>query len=338
MRWTSRLRGASWLGRTGGRPARRGILLSPLPLALPLALAGCMLATLALAGCVPESGELGVLEKVWGRPGPVDGRFSKPRAIAIDAQDRIYVVDMTARIQVFDAEGNFLRVWQTPEHANGRPTGLSVGRDGQILVPDTHYARLLVYSPTGDLLQTIGGVRGEKPGQFGLLTDVVQDSEGCYYVSEYGEYDRIQKFTAEGKFVLQWGGHGAEPGQFARPQSLALDENENLWVADACNHRVQVFDRRGKLLSVWGKEGSGPGELYYPYGLVLRPDDSVYIAEFGNHRVQKFTRDGRSLGTWGGHGRQPGQLANPWGLVRDSRGSFHVLDTGNHRVQKVRMR
>jgi hypothetical protein len=257
--------------------------------------------------------------------------------MAIDAEDRIYVCDMTARIQVFDTDGNFLSFWQTPEHANGRPTGLGVGRQRQILVPDTHYARVLIYSPTGELQQTIGGVRGERPGEFGLPTDAVQDRDGFYYVSEYGEYDRIQKFTSDGRFALQWGGHGFEPGQFVRPQCLALDERENLWVTDACNHRIQVFDRQGNLLLLWGKEGGLPGELQYPYGLALGPDDSVYVSEFGNHRVQKFRRDGRSLGTWGSHGRQPGQLANPWALVRDSRGAVHVLDTGNHRVQKVRM-
>jgi hypothetical protein len=34
--------------------------------------------------------------------------------VAIDAQDNLYLVDMTARIQVFDAEGNYLRGWETP--------------------------------------------------------------------------------------------------------------------------------------------------------------------------------------------------------------------------------
>lgn len=292
---------------------------------------------IGLPGCDEKAPAVGRLEKVWARHGISDGRFNKPRAMTIDADDQVYVVDMTARIQVFDADGNFLRGWQTPEHKTGRPTGISIGRDGQVLVADTHYYRVLIYSPEGKLLQTIGGAKGDQPGQFGLATDVVQDSQGNYYVSEYGEYDRIQKFTADGRFVLQWGGHGSEPGQFARPQSIALDEDENLWVADACNHRIQEFDREGNLLQIWGTQGAGPGELYYPYGLMLGPAGTLYVAEFGNHRVQKFTRDGRSLGCWGTRGREEGQLDSPWALVRDSGGRIHVLDTGNHRVQRVRM-
>lgn len=290
-----------------------------------------------LAGCREELQTMGRLERVWARRGISEGRLQKPRAIAIDAQDRVYVVDMTARIQVFDPAGHYLFGWQTPEHELGKPVGLGIGKDGQLLVADTHYHRILIYSPAGELLQTIGGTPGREPGQFGLVTDVVQDSQGNYYVGEYGEYDRIQKLSADGRFLRQWGGHGSEPGRFMRPQGLALDEHEHLWVADACNHRIQVFDAEGNLLRVWGAQGGRLGELYYPYGLALGPDQTVYVAEFGNHRVQKFTRGGRSLGCWGGHGRQEGRLHSPWGLVRDQRARIHVLDTNNHRVQTVRM-
>lgn len=290
-----------------------------------------------IAGCDAAVPTVGRLEKVWARRGFSEGRFQKPRALAIDPQDRIYIVDMTARIQVFDPEGNFLRSWRTPAGEAGRPTGLSIGPTGEVIVADTHYHRVLVYSPHGVLLRLLGGTPGPEPGQFGLVTDAVQDSQGYYYVGEYGQYDRIQKLAPDGQFVLQWGGHGSEPGQFIRPQSLVLDEQENLWVADACNHRIQVFDRQGRLLRLWGREGSGPGELYYPYDLALGPGDTVYVVEWGNDRVQKFTRDGRSLGIWGARGRAEGQLANPWGLVRDSQGRLHVLDSENHRVQTIRM-
>lgn len=288
-----------------------------------------------LAGCEEDSHGFGHLDKVWARRGISEGRLQKPRAMAIDRQQRIYIVDMTARIQVFDTEGRFLHGWSTPEHKAGKPTGLSVGIDGNVLVADTHYSRLLIYSPEGRLLRTLGGTLGQKPGEFGLVTDAVQDTQGNYYVGEYGEFDRIQKFTADGTFLCQWGKHGSAPGEFSRPQNLALDEEGHLWVTDACNHRIQVFDGEGKLLKLWGTPGSAPGQLYYPYDLILHPDGTVYVAEFGNHRIQRFTRDGQSLGCWGTNGRSEGQLDCPWALVLDGQGRLHVLDTGNHRVQRV---
>jgi DNA-binding beta-propeller fold protein YncE len=290
-----------------------------------------------LGGCDEDRTSKGRLRAVWGRAGVSDGRFNKPRAMAIDADDLIYIVDITARIQVFTTAGEFVRGWQTPVHVNGRPTGLGFDRRGNLLVADTHYFRLLTYSRQGELLETLGGIFGHAPGEFGFVTDAVEDSQGNLYVSEYGEYDRIQKFSRDRKFLLEWGGHGSESGQFARPQCMALDGEDHLWVSDACNHRIQVFDTNGRFIRLWGTNGSEPGQLSYPYGLALDGQGHVYVTEYGNHRVQKFTVDGRSLGYWGRDGRAAGELLYPWALARDSRGLVYVLDTGNNRVQCIEL-
>ncbi|TWT47589.1 NHL repeat-containing protein [Botrimarina hoheduenensis] len=297
-------------------------------------------AGLALSGCGPAAAEKGFgrLEAVWGRRGIVEGRMSKPRAIAIDPQDQLYIVDFTARILVFDDQGNFLRSWQTPESTNGRPTGLTFDASrNELLVADTHYYRVLFYTPAGELLtdRTVGGVNGKGPGEFGFVTDAVRDSTGCLYVSEYGDNDRVQKFSPDGEYLLGWGSHGSEPGQFRRPQNLVIDPQDRIWVCDACNHRLQLFDPQGELIGLWGTEGSDEGQLYYPYDMALDPDGNFYVCEYGNHRLQKFSPAGVPLGVWGGQGREPGQLWDPWALVRDSRGRLHVLDTGNHRVQRI---
>jgi DNA-binding beta-propeller fold protein YncE len=210
------------------------------------------------------------------------------------------------------------------------------------MVSDTHYFRTLFYSPEGKLLEdlTIGGQQGFGPGEFNFVTGAAQDSKGNYYVSEYGEYDRIQKFGPDRKFICQWGGHGEEPGQFIRPQKMEVDDRDQLWVTDACNHRIQVFDVSGdqpKLVKIWGEQGAEPGQLCYPYDLALDGQGHVYVCEFGNHRVQKFTLDGKSLGCWGTHGRRDGEFHNPWGLALDSQGRLHVLDTYSHRVQRIRL-
>jgi DNA-binding beta-propeller fold protein YncE len=295
------------------------------------------LAAWASIGCSRDADSAGELVTVWGRRGLSAGRFQKPRAIAIDRNDEIYIVDMTARIQVFDLDGNYRRGWETPVHELGRPTGLSVDRDGNILVADTHYHRVLIYSPQGELLRQIGGTHGLGQGEFGFVTDAVQDSQGNYFISEYGEFDRVHKYTREGQLIKEWGGHGREPGEFLRPQSMAIDENDHLWVADSCNHRIQIFDADGKLLRSWGEAGNEPGKLYYPYSIALDGNGHLYVVEYGNHRIQKFTLDGKSLGCWGESGREPGQLFNPWGLVRSSDGRLFVLDTNNHRVQEIRL-
>jgi len=275
---------------------------------------------------------------VWGVHGTKPGWLHKPRVADFDDQDQLYICDLTDRIQVFDRDGNFLRHWRTPDLNVDGPSGLTVDRLGRVLVADTHFYRILVYTRDGDLLFQVGdGVQGTTPGQFGYPTDAVIDSKGYFYTSEYGENDRIQVFTPEGEWVRQWGGHGSEPGQFLRPTALAIDEQDRLYVADGCNHRIQVFDTRGELIRLWGRRGSEPGQIAYAYDIELGPDGFLYVCEYANGRVQKFTKDGESVACWGRPGRGPGELNNPWALAVDSQGAVSVIDTNNHRVQRFRI-
>ncbi len=277
-------------------------------------------------------------EVVWGIHGRKPGWIHKPRVAAFDADDHLYMADLTDRIQVFDRDGKFIRAWSTPDFNVDGPSGLTVDRHGRLLVADTHFYRVLVYDREGKIILQLGdGVQGSTPGRFGYPTDVVIDKAGNFYVSEYGENDRIQVFSPEGKWLRQWGGHGYEPGEFLRPRAMAIDEDDHIYVADSTNNRIQVFDTQGKLLRYWGEKGEGPGQLYYPFDVAIGPDRCLYVCEYGNSRVQKFTLDGKALGTWGEAGRGPGQLFNPWALAVDSRGAVSVIDSNNHRVQRFRM-
>lgn len=289
---------------------------------------------LAIAGC---GGPRAEPELVWGKRGVANGDFVRPRAVAIDDKDRLYIVDYTARIQVFDRDGHFVGpCWTTPDYRNGRPSGLCMARDGNLIVCDSHYHCLRIYSPDGQELKKIGGEAGTGSGQLSYVSDVVEDEDGNLYVAEFGENQRISKLDAAGNFIKCWGSPGSEPGRFARARALAIGPDGNLYVADACNHRIQVFTRDGQLVRVWGHEGGEPGELRYPYDVAFNKQGQLYVVEYGNHRVQKFTTEGESLGCWGGPGREPGQFWSPWALVVDSRGRVHVLDTENHRVQRMR--
>jgi DNA-binding beta-propeller fold protein YncE len=289
---------------------------------------------LTVAGCGGVSSEP---EVVWGQRGVQNGDLVRPRAIAIDAKDRLFIVDYTARIQVYNRDGNYLgATWTTPDYRNGRPSGLSIARDGNLIVSDSHYHCFRIYNAAGVELRYFGGQAGTAPGELGYVSDVVQDADGYFYVAEFGENQRISKFDGDGKFVACWGSPGTDPGQFARARALALGPDGNLYVADACNHRIQVFTRQGCLVRCWGEAGAAPGQLSYPYDLAFNAAGELYVVEYGNQRVQKFTSDGTSLGCWGGPGQAPGRLHCPWALAVDSHGSVHVMDTDNHRVQRIR--
>ena len=289
---------------------------------------GCFFAGAAYAGKV---------DKIWGGRGNRPGRLQRPRAIAIDQQDRLYLADMTDRIQVFDTDGEFLHYWRLPDFDKDGSTGLSIAPDGNLWVADTHFYRILKYTPQGRLMDRFDGSPGAAPGQFGYIRDVVEDAQGNRYTCEYSDLaERVQVFSPTHQCLYEWGTPGAAPGQFARPEGLALDSHGRLFVADSCNHRIQVFDKQsGKLLDYWGQKGHDPGELFYPMDISFGHDGNLYVCENGNHRLQKFTPEGSPLGTWGVPGRKPGQLNGPWGVAVDRQGRIHVADSENHRVQRL---
>lgn len=295
-----------------------------------------LLLAFGMLGC--DGGASSSPDVVWGIHGTRPGWLHKPRAAAFDGKDRLYMADLTDRIQAFDRDGKYLLGWRTPDFNVDGPSGLTVDRYGRLLVSDTHFYRVLVYSLTGQLLFQLGdGVQGTTPGRFGYPTDVVIDRAGNFYVGDYGDNDRIQVFSPDGKWLRQWGGHGYALGEFLKPRALAIDDQDRIYVADSCNHRIQVFDTMGKLLLHWGTRGEAPGQLNYPYDLAIGPDHALYVCEYGNHRVQKFSLEGRPMGVWGSAGRGPGQLYNPFALAIDHTGAVSVIDSNNHRVQRFRM-
>jgi DNA-binding beta-propeller fold protein YncE len=260
--------------------------------------------------------------------------------MAISPDDEIFVIDKTARIQVFNHRGEFLRGWKTPQAANGKPTGASIDpTTGNLLVADTHYFQFLTYTPQGELLaeKTIGGINGSEPGQFGWVTDIARAPDGTLYLAEYGEFDRIYKYSPEGDYIDRFGEHGDGPLQFSRPQTLAVDDEGLLWISDSCNHRIQVVDWRSskpQSVAILGSEGAEPGQLLYPYGMKLISANRLLVSEFGGHRVQCWQRDGRPLSSWGSPGSELGQLNQPWAVDVDSQERVYVVDSGNNRVQR----
>lgn len=129
----------------------------------------------------------------WGEPGIDAGQFMVPHNIAIDAEDRLYVADREAhRVQVFDADGNFLAMWNNVH----RPCGLTVGPDGNIYIGELNGVglvqdcpgyghRISIYQPDGTLLARYGDPEeGEEPGRFIAPHGIAVDSRGDIYVGE----------------------------------------------------------------------------------------------------------------------------------------------------------
>lgn len=306
------------------------------------------------AGCSPEAGaERRVpLKSGWfshveviGTRGVGPGQFNKPRSLACDREDNLYVADFTGRIQKFDREGRFVRQWQMPQTDLGKPKGMGLDPEGRILVVEPHYMRVNHFDGEGRL-QAQWGRKGTNPGSLILPRSIAVSSAGEYFISEYTVVDRIQRFgplpAGTGGAAARvpehqrtWGEPGAGPGQFNRAEGIGMGPGDTVYVADSCNHRIQVFDREGKFLRQHGRAGSNPGEFSYPYDIRVDASGNQFVCEFGNSRITVLDARDQVLEVVGGAGAAPGQFANPWSIAVDSRGNLYVADSQNHRVQKL---
>ena len=308
-------------------------------------LAGCLLLafTLVLAGCAPpvSATDAPLSSRIFSRVQVIShrgvgvGELNKPRSVAVDAHDNLFVTDMTGRVQKFSSNGVFLLSWQLPQTDKGRPKGMCTDREGNIVVNEPHYSRVNHFSTEGKLVAQ-WGVHGTNDGQLTFPRAVAVNSRNEIYVSEYGLVERVQRFTARGaKFLNSFGHAGTGPGEFNRPEGLFVDSQDRVYVADSCNHRIQIFSSDGHFLRAYGKPGRGLGELSYPYDICVDAAGRQYVCEFGNSRIQVFDADDHPIEIIGGPGAEPGRFSNPWGVALDSQGNLYVADSQNHRVQKL---
>ncbi len=294
---------------------------------------GLFLIALLLIACEKAPG-LPALEvaqvKAWRLP--IDGpKLPAPRSVAAGPDDEMVILDDAGRVIVFNREGEVQRRWRMPDVSVGRPEGVVVLDNGDIVVCDTHYHRVVIFDGEGALIKTFGE-SGRDAGEFIYPVAIAVDSEEHLYVGEYGSNDRIQKFTRAGEHVLTFGSFGMEPGQFQRPSGIVWHEGL-VYVADAVNNRIQAFKDDGTFVKVIPLTHRGENvPLHLPYDLTMDREAHLILVEYGAGRILRCTREGVLLGAFGEQGSGTGRFHTPWGVEVDSRGHLRVADTGNRRL------
>jgi len=136
--------------------------------------------------------------KSWGSRGTGPGQFNLPHAIAIDAQNNVYVGDReNKRIQVFDADGNF----KTQYTNAGAPYAICITPGPRQFLytsnsnPSTGMENGEIYKMTldGKILGKFGKA-GKLLKEFGTVHEMDCRSENELYVGELTNW-RVQKLT-----------------------------------------------------------------------------------------------------------------------------------------------
>lgn len=199
---------------------------------------------------------------------------------------------------------------------------------------------------------------------------VVRDSHGNLFVMDSfnGAIRKIVVSTgAVTTFVGKPGYLGSADGTGSAAQfntagsrflGLAIDNSDNLYVADTGNQTIRKITPAGVVTTLAGlagnpgsTDGNGSAARFNnPEGIAVDADGNVYVSEFGNHTVRKITPAGDvstfagPLGVVFGTPAPTGNVdatgndarfGTPQGLAVDGAGNVFVADQTNRTIRKI---
>lgn len=225
---------------------------------------------------------------------------------------------------------------------------------------------------TPGTIVTIAGT-GDVGGEGGLMTpvDLAFDSAGDLYIAE--RYHRVVKVDAGGTMTIFAGGDEegfsgdggpATEAELNSASAVAVDDDDNVYIADTLNNRIRMVDSNGIITTVAGigePEYSGDGgpaseaAMAFPGALAFDAEGNLYVLDMGNNRIRRIDQEGTITTVLGAKGEGftrdgtpaeraklgnfhvPGQGAAhiPGGLAFDAEGNLLFTDLGNARVRMI---
>jgi trimeric autotransporter adhesin len=194
--------------------------------------------------------------------------LNSPQGVVADTQGNVYISDTGHnRVIQVDIAGNIHTVagTGTPGDAGGSslaelygPTGLALDAAGNLFIADTQNQRICMLAPGG----TTSTVAGN--GTAGFSGD----------------------------------GGAALAAELNYPSAVAVDANENLYIADTGNNLVRIVTPDGNIATIAGTGAAAYNgdtgaalqiALDNPGGVALDGQGNVYVADTGNDRVRLLT-------------------------------------------------
>ena len=211
------------------------------------------------------------------------------------------------------------------------PGGIFVNdRNQHLIVCEFGSHEVNIFDQHG-LTQRKIGSKGTTNGQFLYPQKASITHKGELVVTD--SVNRLQRFTAQGKWLRSVGLTGNGHLQFRDPVGVAVGTNYRFYICERENHRIQVLNQDFSFHKVIGKRGNGDCEFNSPSDIVADGRGFLYIADCWNHRIQVLNEDGVFIREFGYKGSQPGELNWPSHICVDADEALvMVTEVRNHRV------
>ncbi|QMW00872.1 NHL repeat-containing protein [Spirosoma foliorum] len=198
-----------------------------------------------------------------------------------------------------------------------KPADVAMDRSGNLYIAELDNHRIRKIDSNGIITTVAGNGNTSFSGDGGLATaaglnspaKIIVDRNNNLYMAD--QYDhRIRKVSPDG-IITTIAGNGnagfsgdgdlATAASLNSPTGMALDNGNNLYVADLLNHRIRKVSSGGIITTVVGSDSVGTrgdgglataASLVYPSGVALDRRGNFYIADEGgngSYRIRKVT-------------------------------------------------
>jgi DNA-binding beta-propeller fold protein YncE len=254
-----------------------------------------------------------------------------PLDVAFDSQGDLYICDSgsnrirridlkTGMIETFAGTGEFGFSDDGPalEVNLTYPSAIAFDSQDRLFIVDAQAHRIRMYDPRTKEISTIAGVWSheddvrDSPLIAKNLVVLSGDAIGIDFSDDHGWLHPPCDTDGMDMNVFYDDGKRATEVRFHDPVGVAVDLNDDVYVADKGSNRVRKIDRNSGLVTTvagvcyYGYDGDGKpatkAMLNAPEAVLFDPAGNLYISDAMNHRVRRVEAGTGIITTVAGNG------------------------------------